>query len=72
MNNECATCGGSGKESRRDVAERLSSTLRCNCDLDNWEPERSTGHSWVCSIHKAAMDSTIKLGVCPDCNGVAQ
>ena len=29
--------------------------MRCNCDLDNWEPERSTGHSHVCRIHKAAI-----------------
>ena len=29
--------------------------MRCNCDLDNWEPERTTGHSCVCRIHKTAM-----------------
>lgn len=29
--------------------------MRCNCDLDNWEPERSTGHSWVCRIHTTAV-----------------
>ena len=29
--------------------------MRCNCDLDNWEPERSTGHSNVCRIHKRAI-----------------
>lgn len=29
--------------------------VRCNCDLDNWEPESLTGHSWVCRIHKAAI-----------------
>ena len=29
--------------------------MRCNCDLDNWEPEQSTGHSWVCRIHSATM-----------------
>jgi hypothetical protein len=38
----------------RDIAKDLSKTMRCNCDLDNWEPERDTGHSWVCRIHKAA------------------
>ena len=44
-------------------AERLLSIVRriegermqCTCDLDNWQPERSTGHSWVCQIHRAAM-----------------
>ncbi len=32
-----------------------SNHMRCNCDLDTWEPERSTGHSWVCRIHKEAV-----------------
>ena len=26
--------------------------MRCNCDLDNWVPESSTGHTFVCRIHK--------------------
>jgi len=33
----------------------LKQSMQCNCDLDNWQPERSTGHSWVCRIHKAAI-----------------
>jgi hypothetical protein len=37
------------------VVADLSKTMQCNCDLDNWEPERSTGHSHVCRIHKAAI-----------------
>ena len=36
------------------VAELKAQGMRCNCDLDNWEPQRDTGHSWVCRIHKAA------------------
>lgn len=39
----------------REIAKELAKTMRCNCDLDNWEPEKTTGHSWVCRIHKAAM-----------------
>lgn len=39
----------------RERAAELAKTMRCNCDLDNWEPERSTGHSWVCRIHKAVI-----------------
>jgi len=35
------------------VAE-CEKTMQCNCDLDKWEPERDTGHSWVCRIHKRA------------------
>lgn len=30
--------------------------MRCNCDLDNWEPEQDSGHSNVCRIHNAAID----------------
>jgi hypothetical protein len=39
----------------RAYAQSLKASMRCNCDLDNWEPERSTGHSWVCRIHKATI-----------------
>lgn len=38
-----------------EIVERLKETNSCNCDLDNWEPERSTGHSWVCRIYKKAV-----------------
>lgn len=30
--------------------------MACNCDLDNWEPTKVTGHSHVCRIHKSAVD----------------
>ena len=36
------------------TAKELEKTMQCNCDLDRWEPERTTGHSWVCRIHKTA------------------
>ena len=45
------------KEDRslREIAADLRAQgMRCNCDLDTWEPERSSGHSWVCRIHKEA------------------
>ena len=29
-------------------------TMQCNCDLDRWQPEQNTGHSWVCDIHRKA------------------
>lgn len=35
--------------------KELEKTMRCNCDLDNWEPEKNTGHSHVCRIHRAAL-----------------
>lgn len=43
----------------REKVKEISKTMQCNCDLDNWEPEQDTGHSWVCRIHKAAKGSTI-------------
>lgn len=42
-------------KSARDFAKQFRKDMRCNCDLDNWEPEESTGHSWVCCIHRRAM-----------------
>lgn len=46
----------SDQPTRRQYAQKLKEDgLRCNCDLDNWQPEPETGHSWVCRIHKAAM-----------------
>jgi hypothetical protein len=51
----------------REIANRLKSDgMRCNCDLDNWEPEQTTGHSWVCRIHKAAMKHKYKYQDKPD------
>lgn len=43
------------KTPREHVADLKAEGMRCNCDLDAWEPEASTGHSWVCRIHKAAL-----------------
>lgn len=40
----------------REKAVEFEETMQCNCDLDNWEPERSTGHSWVCRIHEAVQE----------------
>lgn len=54
------------------LAQILSLTMQCNCDLDNWQPERTTGHSWVCDIHKRCLD--IRNGYskppCPECGGL--
>jgi hypothetical protein len=36
----------------KELAVIAAKEMQCNCDLDNWEPEKSTGHSWVCRIHK--------------------
>lgn len=38
----------------RKIARELETKLQCTCDLDRWEPERITGHSRVCNIHKEA------------------
>ena len=45
-----------GEQGLKGIVAELSKTMQCNCDLDKWEPERSTGHSWVCRIHKRAWD----------------
>lgn len=42
------------QELHQNAAE-LRKVMGCNCDLDNWEPEVNTGHSWVCRIHKVAI-----------------
>jgi len=39
-----------------DVVAKLEKEFGCNCDLDNWQPEPDTGHSWVCRIHKFAKE----------------
>lgn len=44
------------REQNRARAKALRDEgMRCNCDLDNWQPEPLTGHSWVCRIHKRIM-----------------
>ena len=40
----------------KEIASALETQMQCNCDLDSWEPERSTGHSYVCRIHNAAKE----------------
>ena len=42
------------KRTLREIANELSKTMQCCCDLDNWEPEPDTGHSCVCSIREMA------------------
>lgn len=54
------------KPSLREIVLRLEPSMRCNCDLDNWEPERNTGHSHVCRIHKAAIDVLAGRRAMPD------
>ncbi len=40
----------------RECVKHFEKKYRCNCDLDNWQPEIDTGHSWVCRIHKYAKE----------------
>ena len=47
---------GEEPDLRAIAADLREKGMRCNCGLDRWEPERNTGHSWVCRIHKAASD----------------
>lgn len=48
------------KTPRERADELYAGGMRCNCDLDNWEPERDTGHSWVCRIHKAVKAEVVR------------
>ena len=52
-------------KNRRSVLRTLAKELvadgmRCNCDLDTWEPDLLTGHSHVCRVHKAALAAEIE------------
>ncbi len=38
-----------------EIVKELEKNNKCNCDLDNWQPERNTGHSHVCRIHTQAV-----------------
>ena len=44
------------EQTGREIALKLEKTMRCNCDLDNWEREWKTGHTHVCRIHKATIE----------------
>lgn len=43
------------RNARQMAKELYDGGMGCNCDLDNWQPERTTGHSCVCRIHKRAI-----------------
>lgn len=45
----------------REMVSNLEKSMACNCNLDNWEPEVDTGHSWVCRIHQEAKAREQKL-----------
>lgn len=54
---QCEDCEGTGRKRSDDLlkaVKELEFSMQCNCDLDRWEPEKDTGHSWVCRIHRAA------------------
>jgi len=51
------------REAVRAKAKELNKTMRCNCDLDNWEPEDISGHSHVCRIHKEALKVIKEAGL---------
>jgi len=45
----------------RAIAKRIyDDGIQCNCDLDNWEPEKDSGHSCVCRIDKMARAELVK------------
>jgi hypothetical protein len=44
-----------------EIIKKHESELQCMCDLDKWEPEPITGHSFVCPIHKAVTKECLDL-----------
>lgn len=60
---EVAASTPTRREQELAIVAELKKTMQCNCDLDNWEQERSTGHSHVCRIHKAAIEKFRSLPV---------
>lgn len=39
-----------------EIVNVIEKDLQCRCDLDKWQPNNDTGHSWVCPIDQAARD----------------
>jgi hypothetical protein len=44
----------------KEIVKELKKKVRCNCDLDAWEPERDTGHTLECRIHMIAKEKESK------------
>ena len=44
------------KTIKEHVEDLKAKGVQCNCDLDNWQPEQTTGHSCVCRIHQIALE----------------
>ncbi len=42
------------------IVDQLEQKMQCNCDLDNWVPTGTTGHTSVCRIHKGIFDFMAK------------
>ncbi len=40
----------------REIVKEYERKVQCNCDLDRWEPEQTTGHSFVCRIHRLSIE----------------
>jgi len=40
----------------KEIVKIKEKKLQCGCDFDTWEPERETGHTFICRIHLAAIE----------------
>jgi hypothetical protein len=45
----------------REKAKFIALHIPCDCDLDSWEPDKRTGHSWRCRIHRLALGYGINI-----------
>ena len=53
--------------SPKDIVKELEAAgMQCTCDLDRWQPEPETGHSWVCGIHIAATEKELQTHIHDD------
>jgi hypothetical protein len=48
------------KPTLAEIVKETEGKFQCNCDLDNWEPEKNTGHSHVCRIHNISMEKYLR------------
>lgn len=40
-----------GKSLKQMAQDLKDGGMQCNCDLDRWQPQLSTGHAFNCRIH---------------------
>lgn len=47
---------GNDMKTLKEIVKELEQRLHCNCDLDNFQPQVDTGHSFICRIDTSARE----------------